>query len=87
MKAVRYDTLEGLLRLVGVADPTPPIDSVLVKVGATGLFRHGGIADAMAHAGLECARTERLAVTARSPFLGSYIRSHPEHQSQMEPGT
>jgi predicted GNAT family acetyltransferase len=43
-------------------------------------FRHRGIADAMAHAGLEYARTEHLAVVALCPFVDSYIRRHPEYQ-------
>jgi alcohol dehydrogenase len=37
VKAVRYDTFEGPLRLVDVPDPTPAPDGVLVKVGASGL--------------------------------------------------
>jgi len=43
-------------------------------------FRHRGIADAMAHAGLEYARSEHLAVVAVCPFVDSYIRRHPEYQ-------
>jgi predicted GNAT family acetyltransferase len=43
-------------------------------------FRHRGIADAMAHAGLEYARTAHLAVVALCPFVDSYIRRHPEYQ-------
>jgi uncharacterized protein len=43
-------------------------------------FRHRGIADAMAHAGLEYARTEHLAVVALCPFVASYIGRHPEYQ-------
>src|SRR5258705_644312 len=39
MKAVRYDTFEGPLRLVDVPDPTPTPDGVVVKVGASGLCR------------------------------------------------
>ena len=39
MKAVRYDTFEGPLRLVDVADPTPTPDGVVVKVRASGLCR------------------------------------------------
>jgi predicted GNAT family acetyltransferase len=43
-------------------------------------FQHRGFADALAHAGLEYARTEHLAVTALCPFVASYIRRHPEYQ-------
>jgi alcohol dehydrogenase len=39
MKAVRYDTFEGPLRLVDVPDPTPTPDGVVVRVGASGLCR------------------------------------------------
>ena len=39
MKAVRYDTFEGPLRLVDVPDPTPSPGGVVVKVGASGLCR------------------------------------------------
>ena len=39
MKAVRYDTFQGPLRLVDVPDPTPTPDGVVVKVGASGLCR------------------------------------------------
>ncbi|HEY7192936.1 MAG TPA: zinc-dependent alcohol dehydrogenase family protein [Gemmatimonadales bacterium] len=39
MKAVRYDSFEGPLRLVDVPDPTLTPDGVLVRVGASGLCR------------------------------------------------
>ncbi len=39
MKAIRYDTFEGPLRLVDVPDPTPAPDGVVVKVRASGLCR------------------------------------------------
>ena len=39
MKAIRYDTFEGPLRLLDVPDPTPSADGVVVKVGASGLCR------------------------------------------------
>ena len=39
MKAIRYDTFEGPLRLVDVPDPTPTADGVVVKVAASGLCR------------------------------------------------
>ena len=39
MKAVRYESFEGPLRLVDVSDPTPTPDGVVVKVRASGLCR------------------------------------------------
>ena len=39
MKAVRYDTFEGPIRLVDVPDPAPTRDGVVVKVAASGLCR------------------------------------------------
>ena len=48
-------------------------------------IRHHGVADALAHAGLEHARTNRLAVTALCPFVDSYIRRHPEYQALTQP--
>ena len=39
MRAIRYDTFAGPLRLVDVPDPTPTPDGVVVKVGASGLCR------------------------------------------------
>jgi uncharacterized protein len=47
-------------------------------------FRHHGIADALAHAGLEFARAEHLAVTALCPFVASYISRHPEYQAPIQ---
>jgi len=43
-------------------------------------FQHRGIADALAHAGLEYARAQHLTVVALCPFVASYIRRHPEYQ-------
>jgi uncharacterized protein len=59
---------------------------VFVHAEVPAPFRHRGIADALSHAGLEYARTEHLAVTARCPFVASYIRRHPEYQALTEPG-
>ena len=39
-----------------------------------------GIANALAHAGLEAARAERLSVVPRCRFFAAYIRRHPEYQ-------
>ncbi len=40
-----------------------------------------GVGDALAHAGLEFARAEGLAVVPLCPFVAAYIRRHPEYQS------
>jgi len=54
---------------------------VFVHTEVPAAFRHRGVADALAHAGLEYARTEHLAVIALCPFVASYIRRHPEYQA------
>ncbi|MGH7614744.1 MAG: GNAT family N-acetyltransferase [Gemmatimonadales bacterium] len=46
--------------------------------------RRSGTGDALAHAGLEYARTERLAVVPRCPFVAAYIQHHPEYQPVVE---
>lgn len=56
---------------------------VHTEVPAT--FQHHGIADALAHAGLEYARSQHLTVIALCPFVAAYIRRHPEYQSLMPP--
>lgn len=43
-------------------------------------LRHHGLADVLAHAGLEYARAEHLAVVALCPFVAAYIERHPEYQ-------
>ncbi len=58
---------------------------VFVHTEVPEAFRHHGVADALAHAGLEFARTKHLAVTALCPFVDSYIRRHPEYQALMQP--
>ena len=47
-------------------------------------FRHHGIADVLAHAGLEYARAQHLSVIAICPFVASYIARHPEYQPLLE---
>ena len=37
-----------------------------------------GIAGKLAHAALEFARTNRLKVVPRCPFIAAYMRKHPE---------
>ncbi len=47
-------------------------------------FRGKGIADKLAHAGLEFARAQGLAVVPLCPFVAAYIRRHPEYQSIVQ---
>jgi predicted GNAT family acetyltransferase len=44
-------------------------------------LRRKGLADALAHAALEYARTHQLTVRPICPFVSSYIRRHPSYQS------
>ena len=55
---------------------------VFVHTEVPEAFRHHGLADALAHAGLEYARQEHLTVDARCPFVASYISRHPEYQRE-----
>jgi uncharacterized protein len=77
--------LNGMQAVLGYRRAPGKIVFVHTEVPAA--FRHRGIADALAHSGLEYARAEHLAVTALCPFVASYIRRHPEYQSLAEPGT
>lgn len=43
-------------------------------------LRHHGLADVLAHAGLEYARAEHLAVVPLCPFVAAYIEHHPAYQ-------
>ena len=47
-------------------------------------FRGQGIAQKLAHAGLEWAKAERLRVTPTCPFVQSYLRKHPEYQPLVD---
>lgn len=47
-------------------------------------LQHRGIADALAHAGLEFARAEHLAVVPLCPFVAAYIRRRPEYRPLVE---
>lgn len=47
-------------------------------------LQHQGIADALAHAGLEFARAQHLAVVPLCPFVAAYIRRHPEYRPLVE---
>jgi len=40
-----------------------------------------GLGNVLAHAVLERARSERLRVVPRCPFIATYIARHPEYQS------
>lgn len=57
-----------------------PRKIVFVHTEVPEAFRHHGIADVLAHAGLEYARQQQLGVEARCPFVSSYISRHPEYQ-------
>ena len=48
-------------------------------------LQHRGIADALAHAGLEFARADHLAVVPLCPFVAAYIRRHPSYGALVEP--
>ena len=61
-----------------------PKRSVFVHTEVPEAIRHHGVADALAHAGLEFARTKHLAVTALCPFVASYVQRHPEYQALMQ---
>ena len=47
-------------------------------------IRHHGVADTLAHAGLEYARAEQLGVIALCPFVAAYVQRHPEYQALMQ---
>jgi uncharacterized protein len=80
-----YARLNGMQAVLAYRRAPGKIVFVHTEVPAT--FRHRGIADALAHSGLEYARAEHLAVTSPCPFVASYIRRHPEYQPLAEPGT
>lgn len=44
-------------------------------------FRGPGIAGALARAGLEFAREQKLGVVPYCPFVRSYIKRHPEYEA------
>lgn len=44
-----------------------------------------GLADRLAHTGLEFARAHGLRVIPACPFVAAYIRRHPEYQSLVQP--
>ena len=46
-------------------------------------LRGRGIADRLARAALESARSEGLAVVPVCPFVKAYIRRHPEYRSMV----
>ena len=47
-------------------------------------WRGQGIAQKLAHAGLEHARAEGLRVVPICEFVQSYLKKHPEYQSLVE---
>ena len=48
-------------------------------------FRGQGIAQKLAHAGLEYARAQGVNVIPLCPFVNAYIRKHPEYQALVKP--
>jgi len=46
--------------------------------------RGHGVADHLAHAGLEFARAEHLSVVPICPFVAAYLRRHPEYESLVD---
>ena len=76
--------LDGMQAVLDYRRAPGKIAFVHTEVSAA--FRHRGIADALAHAGLEYARTEHLAVTTLCPFVASYIRRHRVYQPLSAPG-
>ena len=48
------------------------------------VLRGQGIAQKLAHAGLEHARAEGLRVVPICPFVQSYVKKHPEYQTLVE---
>ena len=44
-----------------------------------------GIGGALARAGLDYARDQKLAVVSRCPFVTAYLRRHPEYQPLLTP--
>ena len=47
-------------------------------------LRGHGVADQLAHAGLEFARAEKLNVIPLCPFVATYIRRHPEFEPLVD---
>lgn len=47
-------------------------------------WRGQGIAQRLAHAGLEHAKAEGLRVVPICPFVQSYLKRHPEYQTLIE---
>ena len=52
-----------------------------LHTGVPAELEHHGIANKLAQAALEDARTQKLTVTPMCPFVASYIRHHPEYLS------
>ena len=48
-------------------------------------FRGQGIAQKLAHAGLEYAKQQGVNIIPLCPFVNAYIRKHPEYQSMVKP--
>jgi predicted GNAT family acetyltransferase len=63
---------------------TEPGKIVFLHTEVPPAFRHHGVAEQLAHAGLEFARDSKLAVVAICPYVAAYIRKHPEYQPLVD---
>lgn len=89
--AVEHDTIAEQFR-VGSGDDTAvlqyrrdPHAITFLHTEVPEAFRGQGIAQKLAHAGLEYARQQGVNVIPLCPFVNAYIRKHPEYQSMVKP--
>jgi predicted GNAT family acetyltransferase len=61
-----------------------PTRIVFVHTEVPAAFRGHGVADTLAHAGLEYARAQHLTVVPLCPFVAAYIQRHPEYQELVQ---
>ena len=54
---------------------------VLVHTGVPRELRGSGLAVELAHAAFEYARANKLSVIPACPFVGRYLKRHPEYQT------
>ena len=60
---------------------TAPGRMIFVHTEVPEAYQHHGIADQLAHAGLEYARAHDLKVECYCPYVAAYLHRHPEYQS------
>jgi predicted GNAT family acetyltransferase len=58
----------------------------LVHTEVPAAWRERGIAGQLAHAALEFARNQRLAIVPSCPFVLDYLRGHPEYLPLVDRG-